>query len=234
MTESRHALIVAHGQPSDPEGPEREIVALADRVGALLPGWTVRGTTLAMRGGVARAAEGMAHPVVFPFFMADGWFIRSELPRRLDATGVASARVLTPFGLLPETAALMLQVLDEALAARGWRAAEVTLVLAAHGSGRSRAPAEAAGAMRDAVIAARGFAEVRLGYIEEPPYLAEALAGCGGRAVLLPLFVARWGHVEEDIPRAVEATGFRGAVLAPLGAREEVAGIVAGVLGMAG
>ncbi|MFN0115911.1 MAG: sirohydrochlorin chelatase [Paracoccaceae bacterium] len=227
---ARQALIVAHGQPSDPEGPEAEIAALARRVGGHLPGWTVRGTTLAMPGGIARAARGMAGPLVFPFFMADGWFIRTLLPERLAQAGLAGARVLTPFGLLPETEALAIRVVDEALAARGWRAGEVTLVLAAHGSGRSRKPAEAAGAMRAALAGARAFAEVRLGFIEEPPFVAEALARAGGRAILLPLFVARWGHVGTDLPEAVAQSGFPGPVLAPLGTDAAVAGIVAGAI----
>jgi sirohydrochlorin ferrochelatase len=232
MTASRHALIVAHGQPSDPDGPEAEIAAFAASVGARIPGWTVRGTTLAMPGGIARAVEGLADPFVFPFFMADGWFIRSELPRRLAAAGVDGARVLTPFGLLPGTGGLAAAVLTEALALRGWRADAVTVVLAAHGSGRSRAPAEAAFAMRDG-IAAQGFGSVRLGFIEEPPFLTEALAGCGERAVLLPLFVARWGHVEEDIPQAVDDAGFQGVVLPPLGADARAGDIVAGAIAAA-
>jgi sirohydrochlorin ferrochelatase len=227
---AQHALIVAHGQPSAPEGPEAEIAAFAARVGARLPGWVVRGTTLAMPGGIARAVVGMGGdeggPLVVPFFVADGWFIRSELPRRLAAAGVSGARVLVPFGLLPAATALAATQLDEALAARGWLAGETTVVLAAHGSGRSRKPAEAAGAMRDAV-AARGFGAVRLGFIEEPPFLPEVLADCGARAVLLPLFVARWGHVEEDIPAAVTTTGFAGVVLPPLGSDPRAEAVLA-------
>lgn len=43
----RHALIVAHGSPSAPEGPEAVFARLAAEAEALLPGWRVGSATLA-------------------------------------------------------------------------------------------------------------------------------------------------------------------------------------------
>ncbi len=97
------ALIVAHGQPSDPDGPEAEIAALAARVARFLPGWQVGSATLAGIGTLDAAVRRLGAPLVFPFFMADGWFIRVNLPRRLAAAGAEGLTVLTPFGILPET-----------------------------------------------------------------------------------------------------------------------------------
>jgi sirohydrochlorin cobaltochelatase len=53
------------------------------------------------------------------------------------------------------------------------------------------------------------------------------LRDAGDKAICLPLFVARWGHVAGDIPDAVATSGFRGMVLDPIGLHPDVPGIVA-------
>lgn len=227
---TRNALIVAHGQPSAPDGPEAQIGALAASVAGLLPGWQVRGATLAAPGALEAALQGLADPVIFPLFMADGWFLRRALPDRLAAAGHSGTRLTAPFGLLPETRALAAGMLARALALRGWQAGETVLICAAHGSGRSPRPAEAAREMADWLAGELGFAALRCGFIEEPPALAEVLADAGPRALCLPLFVARWGHVIEDLPRAVAAARFDGSVLPPLGSDPAVPRLIADAL----
>lgn len=224
---SGSALIVAHGQPSDPDGPEREMAAFAARVARHLPGWQIGSATLAGIGTLDAAVRRLGAPLIFPFFMADGWFIRVNLPRRLAGAGAEGLTVLTPFGVLPETLALAGRVAADACTDTGWAPADTTLILAAHGSGVSRQPAEAATATRDAIAAAHDFSDIRLGFIEEQPYLADTLRNAGVQAVLLPLFVARWGHVMTDIPDAVTVSGFAGRILDPIGLHPDVPGIVA-------
>ncbi len=223
----RSALIVAHGQPSDPEGPEREMTAIAARIARHLPGWQVGSATLAGIGTLDAQVRALGAPVIFPFFMADGWFIRVNLPRRLAEAGGEGLTVLAPFGVLPETIDLAGRAVAQAAGAEGWAAVDTTVILAAHGSGVSRQPAEAAAVTRDAVAAGAAYREVRVGFIEEPPHLAGVLRDAGRRAVLLPLFVARWGHVIGDIPEAVAAAGFAGRVLDPIGLHPDAPGIVA-------
>lgn len=227
---SRSAVIVAHGQPSDPVPPEAEMAALAARVASHLPGWQVRSATLAEQDALRAALQGLDDPVIFPLFMADGWFIRSLLPRRLDEVGAPKASILTPFGLLPDAAALAVQVLEETLADAGWRAEDSVLVLAAHGSGRSPYPADAARAMQSAIAQRLRFRDIRLGFIEEAPELVEVAEEAGDKALCLPLFVARWGHVEDDIPAALHAAGFRGITLPPLGTDARVPALIARAL----
>lgn len=224
---SGSVLIVAHGQPSDPDGPEAEIADFAARVARFLPGWQVGSATLAGIGTLDAAVRRLGAPLIFPFFMADGWFIRVNLPRRLAGAGAEGLTVLTPFGVLPETLALAGRVAADACTDAGWAPSDITLILAAHGSGVSRQPAEAAAAARDAIAAAHDFRDIRLGFIEEPPHLADVLRDSGPQAVLLALFVARWGHVTGDIPGAVAASGFAGRVLDPVGLHADVPGIVA-------
>ena len=231
---TRSAIIVAHGQPSDPGPAEAEIAALADKVAAHLPGWTVSSATLAQPGALDRAVAGLDAPLVFPFFMADGWFIRTALPDRLTRAGARSPRVTTPFGLLPETLELIADTAVTAATVRGWTLPETVLILAAHGSGRSPYPREAAELTAKAIGETHAFAAIRCGFIEEAPGIADVAGDVGNHAVCLPLFVARWGHVETDLPAALANADFTGALLDPIGTAPAVPGIIAQHLSASG
>ena len=86
-----HALIVAHGQPSDPRPAGAALERLAARVQAMLPGWSVGAATLAEEGAMARAVAGLPGGVVFPMFMAGGWFTRVQIPKDRKSTRLNSS-----------------------------------------------------------------------------------------------------------------------------------------------
>jgi len=224
------ALIVAHGSPSNPEQGEADMEQLAARVAGLMPGWRVRGVTLAAPGRLEAALAEPGGPVVYPFFMAGGWFTKVELPRRLAAAGQDGLTVRSPFGDSAGLAGVAVAAIEAEAARLGWRPDEVSVVLAAHGSGRSRVPAEAAARIAAEVRATGRFAGVRVGFIEEEPSVAAVAAGLGDKAICLPLFVARWGHVVTDVPEALAEAGFRGALLPPVGCCDEVPGLIAAAL----
>lgn len=218
------AVIVAHGQPGDPGPQQAAIEALAAQVGAFLPGWRVYGATLAAEG----ALEAVAHPgaLIYPFFMAEGWFTGRELPRRLAKAGADGARVLRPFGLDPALTALM-----QAKAEAGAPTApgDCTLVIAAHGSQRSQTSADSARAMAAQM---RGFRAVVTGFVEQSPYLADA-ARLDGPVLCLPFFALTADHVTEDVPEALAQAGFTGPLLPPIGAAAEVPALIAQALEVA-
>lgn len=224
----REALIVAHGQPGDPEPAEAEIAALARSVAAELPGWQVRGATLAAPGALDRALAACRRaPLVYPLFMADGWFVTAQLPSRLAGR---AGRVLPPLGQDAALPALAAEALTQAAQNRGWRQGETCVVIAAHGSGRSRNAARATEAFTRALAGLTGFAEIRTGFVEEPPFLREAAAGAGAQALCLPFFATRRGHVLDDIPAALKAAGFAGACLDPVGLHPGVPALIARAL----
>lgn len=228
----RSALIVAHGQPSDPEPAEAALAALADGVRAALSGWRIASATLAAPGALTRAVAefGGVAPVVYPFFMADGWFTRTNLPRRLARDGIASARVLPAFGTDPALHALVVTRLQEALAAHGWQARDATVILAAHGARGAAGSALATVALARAVRAGLGLFDLRIGFIEEAPHIADTAWGAGDRALCLPLFVAGGGHVTDDLPRALQEAGFSGPLLPPIGSDARAPGVIAEAL----
>ena len=135
-----HALIVAHGQPSDPMPAEEALAAYAAEVDALCNGVNVRSATLAAPGALdERLLELPDTAVIYPLFMAKGWFVTSALPKRL---GDRQIRILDPLGVDAELPALVADALREVLTASQWKSEATELVLAAHGSGRSRNPSQ--------------------------------------------------------------------------------------------
>ena len=208
-------LIVAHGQPSDPAGAEAALARLADAVD--MPGWRVGSATLAAPGALAAAlAEMGPGGVVFPMFMAGGWFTRVHLPGQMAAAGAVDWRVLEPFGCLEAVQELAVQVAVETGAAE--------VILAAHGSFKSPVPAAIAGRVAG-MLAAKGL-RVGCGFIDQEPRLA-GLSGFGAGAVCLPFFAAGGGHVTDDIPAALAEAGFAGRILPALGLDARVPGIIA-------
>lgn len=224
---SRAALIVSHGQPSEPEVGEAEIAKLAAAVSQNLPGWEVRGATLAQPSAV-EAASGLApEALVYPMFISDGWFTQVNLPRRL---GGHRGRRLAPFGTDPDLPGLAADWVAGLCGGLGWCPAATDLVICAHGSGRSPMPA-----LDTRIFAERLLRHLRprrllCGFVEQAPGLATALGQAGAQAVCLPFFATRRGHVLEDLPQAVADSGFAGVVLDPLGVHDEVPAMIARAL----
>ncbi len=222
------ALLIAHGQPSDPAPQEAAMADLAARVQALLPGWKIRGATLAAPGALEAALARLDRPLIFPFFMAEGWFTRTLLPRRLAEAGAGHLTPLPAFGATPELPALTARAALEGAKAAGLDPASTTLLLAAHGSRVARASAEGAEAMADHLRRTTPFT-VATGFIEEAPFLQDAARGLDP-ALCLPFFALRASHVAEDIPRALATAGFAGPLLPPLGEHPEVPALIAAAL----
>ncbi len=212
------ALIVAHGQPSDPKPAAEAMARLAAQVQALLPGWSVGAATLAEPGAVGRAVAGQAGGVVFPMFMTGGWFTRVQIPAKLAEAGAAGWTVLEPFGCDPAVHDLCVTLAREAGSAG--------VVLAAHGSFKSAVPSDIARHVAGRIAAEAGV-PVAVGFIDQEPQLS-TLTGTGG--VCLPFFVAEGGHVSDDIPAALAEAGFTGRILPPVGLDARVPAIIASAL----
>jgi sirohydrochlorin ferrochelatase len=212
---TQHALIVAHGQPSDPRPAGAALELLAGKVQALMPGWEVAAATLAEPGAISKAVAGRAGGVVFPMFMTGGWFTKVQIPAKLAEAGAVGWTVLEPFGCDPSVHDLCLKLLREAGADQA--------ILAAHGSFKSSVPADIALHVAGRIIAETGV-EVVAGFIDQEPQLASL---SGRRGVCLPFFAAEGGHVSDDIPAALAKAGFQGRILPPVGLDARVPAIIA-------
>ncbi|MBL9050073.1 MAG: cobalamin biosynthesis protein CbiX [Tabrizicola sp.] len=213
------ALIIAHGQPSDPGPAALSLAALAKKVEARMEGWTIGAATLAEPGALARAADG-GSGLVFPMFMAGGWFTKVHIPARLAEAGAVGWTVLEPFGCDPALHDLCVTLASEAEAR--------TVLLAAHGSFKSAVPSDIARHVAGRIAAETG-ARVLTGFIDQAPQLS-TLTGLDRDAVCLPFFAADGGHVSEDIPKALMEAGFQGRILPPVGLDARVPDLIAAAI----
>jgi len=225
---NRSAIIVSHGQPSDPEPAEATLAAFAAEVGRALPDWQIASATLAKPGALEAALQGSGpHPLIYPLFMTAGWFTGDELRKRLRDR---QADILPPFGLDPGLPDMTAELLRDVMAREGWQPSETRLFIAAHGSGRSRNSARDTQAFARALTGRMSFADIRIGFVEEAPYLADMAFDLGHQAICLPFFAAKGGHVLDDIPEALELADFKGVALEPIGTAPGVAALVARAL----
>ncbi|MCQ0968855.1 cobalamin biosynthesis protein CbiX (plasmid) [Paracoccus sp. TK19116] len=219
------AIIVSHGQPGDPEPQEQAIRDLAAQVAACDPGCEVVGATLAMPGALGAAVRN--GDLVYPMFMAEGWFTGRQLPKKLAEAGAPDARVMRPFGTDPALPDLVATKAQQAAESEGWAPQDTTVLLTAHGSQVSQASYTITNAVADQL--ASRFARVVTGFVEQEPFVADAARGLSW-AVHVPFFALRAEHVSDDLPEALDEAGFTGPRLDPIGLAPEVPALVAAAI----
>lgn len=224
----RTAIIVSHGQPSNPDPAEESLSRFAAKVGQALPGWHIGTATLAKEGALDVAVEraGLGS-LIYPLFMTSGWFAGVEILNRLRQR---HAKLLPPLGLDPGLPGMTVDLLHSVLEKQGWQAKDTKLIVVAHGSGRSRNAARDTLAFASELARLIPFENMRVGFVEEPPYLTDIAFDLGAQAICLPFFAARGGHVIEDIPEALTLADFQGIRLDPIGCAPGVAPLVARTL----
>lgn len=226
-----NALIVAHGQPSDPDPAEAALAAYAAEVDAQCHGVSVGSATLAAPGMLEQCLDRLPEDtVIYPLFMAKGWFVTSALPNRLRDR---QRRILDPLGVDPQLPALVADALRDVLTENQWEAANTDLVLAAHGSGRSRNPSAVATAFAAELEQHLAFKSSHLGFVEEPPSIAQAATGLTRQALCLPFFACTGGHVLEDVPKELSDAGFIGQVMPVVGELPRIKSHIAAALSTA-
>lgn len=227
-TEPREIVLIAFGSLSDPAPHQAGLERMAEKVADVLPGWTVRGATIGSEGAIARAFEGLSpDAAVFPALMSDGWILRRVLADALKAAGRGEAPVLKPLGLLPAFHEICAQMIRTALHEHGLSAPETTVVLAAHGSARGPRPAACARMLCTELERLTGVRAVTPGYLEEAPFLADALRDAPKPAICLPCFVVNAWHAANDVPEAVRDSGFTGPLLPAAGTEAGVPAVIA-------
>lgn len=222
------ALIVAHGQPSDPKPAEAALAQLTGRVQALLPELRLGSATMA---NGTRLEEQLAtlpdDGLVYPLFMANGWFVRTALRRRL---GDKRLQVLPPLGLDPDLPALAGALLAAALADQGLAAHQTQLLLAAHGSAHGHAAAEAAQSFARHLDTVLPFARISTGFVEQAPRLPDLTREINAPCLCLPFFAMDGDHMKDDVRQGMTAAGFRGEILPALGTSDGVPELIAAAL----
>jgi sirohydrochlorin cobaltochelatase len=181
----------------------------------------VHACALKGRPGLVDALGAVKAPeIVFaPLLMAEGYTLRAMLAK-LDHRAPHAARltVCRPIGVHPHLAEMIAAKALATRAARSWRPGATALLIVGHGTDRH--PDSGATARRHAaqITAQSTFAEVAVGFLDEPPRVPDALAALGApHCVAVGLFVDAGEHGEEDIPALLAPSGDRAAYAGPIG-----------------
>ncbi|WP_127114345.1 sirohydrochlorin chelatase [Shimia sediminis] len=222
------ALIVAHGQPSDPEPAEAALAELTLRVQAYLPELRVQSATLANGDAFEHGLKTLRPDgLVYPLFMANGWFVRTELRRRIDNF---PCRVLAPLGMDPDLPALAIDMIDGALAAQGLAQEETAILLAAHGSAHGQAAADSARAFANRLRDIRPTLQVSPGFVEQAPFLPDMVSEIAAPCLCLPFFAMDGDHMKQDVRQDLVHAGFSGGILPALGQAKGIPKLIATAL----
>ncbi len=201
------ALIVAHGQPSAAEEAEAALAGFAARLRAQLPGMRLASASMAAPGRLETELNRLTRGgLVYPLFMADGWFVRTALMERI---GTALVEVMRPFGMEQDLPGVAARALSRHLDGGPGK-----VLLAAHGSASGRhAPGQAARDFAERLEGAMPGTVVEIGFLEQKPGIADAMVRTGRDALCLPFLAMDGNHMRRDVRRALEAGGHTGQIL---------------------
>jgi sirohydrochlorin ferrochelatase len=194
-------VLVAHGSPSC-----RAHATLASHAAVLTKRRLFADVrTMLLHGNPPHAVLADLHdrPVyVVPALMCAGRHTLQELPRVLGLCGeIEGLHICQPIGLHPALVRLMAVRACEALARNNWTSGRTSVLLVAHGS-RTSAASRRAAELQAARLRAQGtFKAVSTAFLEEKPYVPDALASLPGPLVVVGLFAAPGIHADQDVTR---------------------------------
>ena len=143
---------------------------------------------------------------VYPLFMAEGTFVRNRLPARLREAGFDDVVMLPVFGLSVGLVDLIEHRLRSIAAMQGGREPkDMRVLLVGHGSASGDAGPRRAAEALAADLAYRLDTRPHLGFIEETPFVDEALESVKPE-IVVGLFVSAGTHALDDLAAAVTKT----------------------------
>jgi len=139
--------------------------------------------------------------VVVPWFLANGYFTTKVLAREFaDVPGIES-RITEPMGMRPEILGHLRKRAKRLLEKKKWEAAQVSLLVASHGTSLHKGSRGAAVGLAEQ-LAKDGYRVSQAVFLEEEPRIADWRRVIGeGPVVVLPHFLAGGLHGSEDVPK---------------------------------
>jgi len=202
-------LLIGHGSTSVPDAA-RPLLAHADAIIASNRFREVKVGMLLGEPNATAAFNTLVCPVVHvvPFFLDDGYFTRIAIPDLLLPLASASRvlRFCQPVGLHDGIAALLEARLIRHCEMFGTDPKCLSVLLVGHGSAQT--PGRGRATRRHAAKLEEGgrFGWVRVAYLEEAPFVPEALANARGHVVAVIGYLANEGaHATRDLPSLIAA-----------------------------
>jgi len=145
--------------------------------------------------------------VVVPWFLANGYFTTKVLAREFaDVPGIES-RITQPMGMRPEILGHLRKRAKRLLEKKKWEAAQVSLLVASHGTSLHKGSRAAAVGLAEQ-LAKDGYRVSQAVFLEEEPKIADwRRLITEGPVVVLPHFLAGGLHGSEDVPELLGISG---------------------------
>lgn len=232
--QSLAAVLVSHGDRGGAspnaalEAQARAVRALTG-LGIVVTG-VLKGERTVEQALAEAAASRPARIAVYPLFMADGYFVE-KVRERVRAAGVTpEPNVLAPLGLDPALPDILVAEAVTIASREGIEPAASRLLIVGHGS--KLGPASANATRKAAVRAAlaRRFASVATAFLEEEPFLEDALRASAAPTVVAGFFFGDGLHAGEDVPDAIADTGANAVYTGAIGNAPAVAPLIAAAL----
>jgi len=226
-------VLASHGDRGGSQ-PNAALRSQADAVTALtgLRVWTgvLKGDPTLEDALAEAATSGAARIAVYPLFMADGYFVQ-KVRERIAAAGFENkAQLLTPLGLDPALPDLIVESATETAQHSGFEPELSRLLIVGHGSKLGPASASATRKVAARAALARRFASVATAFLEEDPFLDDALRASNAQTVVAGFFFGDGMHAGDDVPEAIAETGARAIYTGAIGNSPAVAPLIAAAL----
>lgn len=216
------AILASHGDRAG-EAPNANLIAQAEAVRELLGLECVAAGVLKGEPSIEAALHhvataGAEEVLVYPLFMADGYFVRTVLPARLDAAGFkGTIRILPPLGHDSRMPALVLESAIATAAAASFDPEDTRLLIVGHGSKIGPASKDTTLRLAATMAEMSPFRELATAFLEEDPLVHIAIASTTGPTVVAGFFFGDGMHAAEDVPAAIAAargssTAYTGAI----------------------
>lgn len=225
-------VLAAHGDRGDWTrnrwlAAHAEVLAAQTRHAAVVFGVLKGEPSLEHALGTARAS-GAARIAVYPLFMSEGYFVGTVLAGRVAAADVTlPVTVLPPLGRDPALPDLVLAESLKTAEAAGYAPASARLLVVGHGSKFGPVNAEAARKMAKALERAGRFGSVDTAFLEEAPFLADALKAGPDPTVAAGFFSGEGMHAGGDVPDAIAAARAAAAYTGAIGVHAAIPGLIA-------
>lgn len=199
-------LLAAHGERT-PDAANESVMRVADALRALQIVTEVAVGFINGTPTIAAALSELVAPrvVVYPLFASNGYFSRDRLVQLIDEANAdhRGIQILPPLGLDPGLADLVADRIRREAVENGYAPTSLTAVLLAHGSRRNPASREATELMAKEIAGRTLFKAVSVAFLEERPFLDEAMRAVEGPAAVMGVFSGDGLHGARDAPRLV-------------------------------
>lgn len=151
---------------------------------------------------------------ILPFFMSDGYFVKTKIPEIFELQDFERHEQgrdiyqCDAIGVDPGLTDLMVQMIDEELQEFGRDPKECAVLLAAHGSAKNSASANAARLQAERLLNVEKVEHVEVAFLEEMPSIAQSLDQLGQDfdiILVIGLFASEGPHAMEDVPNEIMA-----------------------------